>query len=298
MRFIKTELKSNGKSYRSTKTSGVNANILWIYLSKAGLDSEWLLKMIERSDLYGGFGIYYLFAVEPNVYIGCDYDGLGRQQRIVLKDDPRYVCRTTKQGFIDLIKQWVKVHEQRPPGISVEEVSTDVWKVKPMTQEDVDLVSKIQRRVKNKLMMRFTKIEWCGSRDKGYYWSLKDSDTSISDLSGYLSKAGSDPEWLLKMIERSDLYGGCGIYYLFVVEPNVYMGCDYDGLGRQQRIVLKDDPRYVFRTTKKGFIDLIKQWVKGHEQRPPGISVEEVSTDVWKVRPMTQEDVERCKLSR
>ena len=47
------------------------------------------------------------------------------------------MCRTTKQGFIDLIKQWVKVHENRPPGISIKEVSTDVWEVKEMTEQQV-----------------------------------------------------------------------------------------------------------------------------------------------------------------
>ena len=140
--------------------------------------------------------------------------------------------------------------------------------------------------------MRFIKTEL--KENSRFYWSLTSSGLNVSYLKGFLFKMRSSTDTLLKMVEENDIGGGV----VFTVEPNVYMGCDYDDLGRQQRIVLKDDPRYVFRTTKKGFIDLIKQWVKGHEQRPPGISVEEVSTDVWKVRPMTQEDVERCKLSR
>ncbi|MBT3827973.1 hypothetical protein HOK96_02600 [bacterium] len=142
--------------------------------------------------------------------------------------------------------------------------------------------------------MRFTRLEWCGSENKGYYWPLKDSEDNVDYLWQFLHRIGSSHGTLLKIIGKEDISGTA----IFTVEANVYISSECDDLRWQQRIVLKDDPRYLFKTTRQGFVDLIKQWIKVHKLYPPGISIEEVSTDVWQVRPMTQEDVERCKLSR
>ncbi|MBT3827823.1 hypothetical protein HOK96_01425 [bacterium] len=138
MRFIKTELKTSGRVYWSITDSGLNVSYLEGFLFQMGSSAGTLLKMIEEDDIGGGFSASFIFTVEPNIYIGGECYDMRWQQCIVFKDEPRYFFRTTKQGFIDLIKQWVKLYEQRPPGISVEEVSTDVWQVRPMTKEDVE----------------------------------------------------------------------------------------------------------------------------------------------------------------
>ncbi|MBT3827975.1 hypothetical protein HOK96_02610 [bacterium] len=135
MRLLCEYWSSKLNRYTSFVYFGDRISDLWSLLSGFGPDV--LLKVIKDDDISGGFSGGYIFTVEPNIYIGYEFDGLTEEQSIVLKNDPRYFFKTTKQGFIDLAQQWAKVHEQRPPGISIKEISTDVWEVEPMTEREV-----------------------------------------------------------------------------------------------------------------------------------------------------------------
>jgi len=137
MRFLYVNLVSDIRGYRRLAGSGDSVDDLSCFLRTIGYDFDILLKMIAEDDINVGVSGSYIFTVEPNIYIGYEFDGLTEGQSIVLKDDGRYFFRTTKQGFIDLINKRVKVHEQRPPGISIKETSKDVWQVKAMTEQQV-----------------------------------------------------------------------------------------------------------------------------------------------------------------
>ena len=139
MRFVKRECNSSRFDYDSIVSSEGGMGYLWCFLSGVGSDVNILLEIIQDEPIEGGSGAFYIFTVEPNVYIGFECDDLGDEQRIIFKDDPKYYpFKTTKNGFINLVQQWVKVHKERPPGISIEETSTDVWLVKSMTENEVE----------------------------------------------------------------------------------------------------------------------------------------------------------------
>ena len=135
MKCVKMERNTDRYDYDYIASSGEDTAILGLCLSEVKVNC--LLKMIKESDICGGSELSYIITVEPNIYIGFTFDDLTWEQRIILRDDPRYLFKTTKQGFIDLVHQWAKVHEKQPPGISIKEISTDLWEVKPMTEKEV-----------------------------------------------------------------------------------------------------------------------------------------------------------------
>ena len=127
------------------------------------------------------------------------------------------------------------------------------------------------------------------------YWAIASSSYKTSNLWGFLSQLQSNTDVLIAMAKESDMNGCLNMFHIFTVESNVYIGCVCNKFTPEKCILLKDDTRYFFKTTKQGFINLAHQWVKIYEQGPPGISIEEVSSDEWQVESMTKQDIEHYK---
>ena len=103
-------------------------------------------KMINTFEPEGFFGLFYIFTIDSNVYIGCSKDGLGVEDRPLFKDDQNYYpFRTTKQAFCDLTCRWLELYKKASPGIAIEEVAQDVWQVNALTEEAVNRYQKINR---------------------------------------------------------------------------------------------------------------------------------------------------------
>ena len=103
-------------------------------------------KMINTFEPEGFFGLFYIFTIDSNVYIGCSKDGLGVEDRPLFKDDQNYYpFRTTKKAFCDLAYRWLKLYKKASSGISIEEIAQDAWQVNALTEETVKRVQKIKK---------------------------------------------------------------------------------------------------------------------------------------------------------
>ena len=127
------------------------------------------------------------------------------------------------------------------------------------------------------------------------YELLLGSDYQMSYLWHFMSDIGDLKEDLLELAESSDMSMGTSAFYLFTDEPNVYIGFSPDKFTSEQRLAMKDNDQYFFRTSKLSFAAFLRQWVVVYDQKPHGIFVQETAHDVWQVQPMTESQVERIR---
>ncbi|MBT4578052.1 hypothetical protein HOK96_01455 [bacterium] len=308
MRLSYMYLNTRYKRYEMLARSEDGVRNLCCFFSAVGID--YLLKIIGRDEIEGSSNYDYIFTVEPNIYMGNWLShGLMDEQVIIVKDDHNIFFRTSKQGFIDLVHQWVEVRKQQPPGISIEEIKTDVWQVKSMTDQQVEhyraIADPMTRLLpddtagKSKLrssvvtenqsqkdrLMRFLCLQ--NGEDDLFVMFARSRDKGIGFLFCYLHER-----------LRSTFQVDQRQFYMLTDGLFVYIGFKQNGLKPDYQVFAEDDPELLsfkddlyyhpFKTTKQGFDNIMQELHTIIEEFPSyGFCIQEVAPDVWSVSELT-----------
>jgi hypothetical protein len=137
---IYVEYSSTISDYGSIAWKGTGIGNLWDFLRDTKNDSiDQLIAWAKTTKSEGGgTNLTYLFGDKKNIYIGFFLNNLTDDQDEKLKNNSKYFFKTTRQHFVNLLKQWKTTFLQQPPGIAIEEKEDNSWSVASITQKQIE----------------------------------------------------------------------------------------------------------------------------------------------------------------